>query len=202
MNPPPSILARTGGVLLAGGRSQRFGSEKAMALFHGRPLMDVVAERFDQCAAFAVSARDGAAAARRAGEAGVEILNDDPRHPAGPLAGVCAGLHWAKGKGLEFLATAPCDSPNLPHDLFSVLLNDSQGAPAAYAITDEGEFPLCAVWSTALEAPLSQILNSGAHPAVRAFLATHGARRVSFADTQAFANANTAEDLIRAEHSP
>lgn len=189
-------------MLLAGGRSHRFGSEKATALFHGRPLMDIVAERFERCASFAISARDGAAAARRAYEANIEILTDDPRHPAGPLAGVCAGLSWAKGKGLEFLATAPCDSPFLPHELFSVLLSGSDGAPAAYAVTDEGEFPLCAVWSVALEAPLSQVLNSGAHPAVRAFLAAHSARRVSFADTQAFANTNTIEDLIRAERNP
>ncbi len=189
-------------MLLAGGRSQRFGSEKATALLHGRPLMDIVAERFDQCAAFAVSTRDGTAAARRAREAGIEVLTDDPGHPAGPLAGVCAGLSWAKGKGLDFLATAPCNSPNLPHDLFSVLLNGLEGAPAVYAVTDEGEFPLCAVWSVTLEAPLSQMLNSGAHPAVRAFLAAHGARRVSFADAQAFANANTTEDLMRVERNP
>ncbi len=201
MNDATFALQRTGGLLLAGGRSRRFGTEKATAPFRGRMLMDIVIATFADCAAFAVSAREGTAAACRASELGVDLLTDDPRHAEGPLAGICAGLGWANGKGLEFLATAPCDSPNLPHNLFAQLMARIAAAPAAYAVAGDGEYPLCALWSVALHAPLAKALSRGSHPPVRAFLAEHNARRILFESTPAFANVNTIEDLMRAEHS-
>jgi molybdopterin-guanine dinucleotide biosynthesis protein A len=191
-----SALSKTGGLLLAGGRSQRFGTEKAVALFRGRPLMDWVADRFTGCATVALSARAASMAARHAGERGFVVLFDDPAHPVGPLAGICAGLRWASKRGFAFLAVAPCDAPTLPRDMFSTLLAGlGDDAPAAYAVTDLGEHPLCAVWRTSLAPALSAELASKSHPPVRHFLAAHGAAPVRFDESHRFANANTTEVL-------
>jgi hypothetical protein len=51
---PPN--ARAAGILLAEGRSLRFGSEKTVAQFQDRALMDWVTERFESFPTFAVSA--------------------------------------------------------------------------------------------------------------------------------------------------
>jgi len=186
-----SFLARTGGLLLAGGRSTRFGSEKAVAAFGDGVLMDAAASLLGDCATFAVSAPVGSGAAAHAAARGVEVLHDDPKHAPGPLAGVCAGLVWAEARGFAALATAPCDCPALPENLFEALAAGMGDAPAAYAATHGGVHPLCAVWRTALAGPLRAALAGGEHPAVHGLLAAQGARVILFSDEDAFANANT-----------
>lgn len=196
-----TLAARTAGLLLAGGRSRRFGAEKALARFRNAPMMDAVIERFQGLAAVAVSARRGAGAERRALMLGLPVLHDAPLTSAGPLAGVCAGLNWAAGLGLSFLATAPCDAPLLPSDMFSRLLEQIGTAPAAFARTNGGEHPLCAVWSVRLLVPLWITIESGEHPSVRALLADIGAEGVSFPDERSFMNANTPDTLSELERA-
>ena len=51
------------GLVIAGGRSQRFGGEKAVALLGGRPLLLWAADRLARaCNVVAVNARPGTAA--------------------------------------------------------------------------------------------------------------------------------------------
>jgi molybdopterin-guanine dinucleotide biosynthesis protein A len=187
--------------LLAGGRSSRFGAEKALACFRGAPMLDRVASRFADLAAFAVSARQGSGAERRAQELGVTVLHDAPSAPSGPLSGICAGLHWAKHLGLSFLATAPCDAPLLPRNLFPRLLASIGAAPAAYARTAQGAHPLCAVWSVRLLPPLTTLLDAGQHPSVRGLLAEIGVEAVYFPDERLFLNANTPNALAALERA-
>jgi len=197
----PLRTARVGGMLLAGGQSRRFGAEKAVARFGEKLMMDAVAERFASFADFAISAKPGSAAAARAACLRATILHDDPSLPSGPLAGVLEGLRWAHARSLDFLATAPCDAPLLPSDVFECLLDAIGPAPAAFASTSVGEHPLCAVWRPALRTPLESALRSGVHPSVRSFLAEQQAQRVWFDDARAFANANTADVLLALERS-
>jgi len=194
----PELLAATGGVLLAGGLSTRFGAEKAVALLHDGLLMDAVCKRFAPLAQFAVSARPGSAAEQHARARRLDVLHDNPTHPSGPLAGLAAGLAWAQRRNLRTVATAPCDTPLLPLDLFPSLLNHLCDAPAAFAVTMEGPNPLCAVWRTDV---LSDLLVRLAdhHPSVQSFHAELGSTAVRFGDAEAFANANTREALAAIE---
>jgi molybdopterin-guanine dinucleotide biosynthesis protein A len=190
---------RIAGVLLAGGKSSRFGGEKAIALFGGKTLMEVVVLAFKDLPRFAVSAQPSSGAAARARGWGVPVLNDDVSAPAGPLAGVAAGLDWAKRAGFAFIATAPCDAPLLPGDFVQRLADGIGAAPAAYAVTRRGEHPLCALWRVNLLEALSARLGAGEHPAARDFLRDIGAAVVHFDDAHAFANANTADALAQME---
>ena len=202
MTRPRSISeTRIAGVLLAGGKSSRFGGEKAIALFGGKTLMEVVVLAFKDLPRFAVSAQPASAAAARAHAWGVSVLSDDVSAPAGPLTGVAAGLDWAKREGFDFIATAPCDAPLLPGDFVQRLWDGIGAAPAAYALTCQGEYPLCALWRVDLLEPLRARLDAGEHPAARAFLRDIGAAGVQFDDAHAFANANTADALAELERS-
>jgi molybdopterin-guanine dinucleotide biosynthesis protein A len=195
------LCARTAGLLLAGGRSQRFGTEKALAYFREAPMMDVIALRFGGLGALAVSARPNSGAEQRARQLGLPVLHDAAAFPAGPLSGVCAGLQWATELGLSLLATAPCDAPLLPMDLFPRLVAAIGASPAAYARTFHKDHPLCAVWNVRLLATLQAKLNAGVHPSVRRLLADIGAKPVSFADERAFLNANTPDALTELERA-
>jgi molybdopterin-guanine dinucleotide biosynthesis protein A len=161
--------------------------------------MDAVLDCFSGCKAIAVSAVAGSAAESHAKERTLHILYDDPNYPAGPLVGICAGLAWASEQDLDYLATAPCDAPLLSPAIYSRLLEEIGAVSGAYAVTADGEHPLCGVWRVALALPLAETLQSGVHPPVRSFLARHGVARVFFENEGPFANANTPEDLARLE---
>jgi len=188
---PSALLA---GVVLSGGRSVRFGGEKAAALLAGRPLIMWAVLRLQRtCASVAVNTRAGTAAENLAREAGLPVVFDAPGDAAGPLAGVKAGLVWARERGALALAVSPCDAPLLPQDLFARLA-DAAGTGAAMAETADGPQPLCAIWPVSSLAALSEALAGGAHPATWRMLESLGARRVRFA-AEAFANLNTRADL-------
>lgn len=193
------LLAATGGVLLAGGLSTRFGAEKAVARWHNGLLMDAVCERFAPLAQFAVSARPGSVAEHHALARGLDVLHDDPTYPSGPLAGLAAGLAWAKRRNLRMVATAPCDTPLLPLDIFPILLSHLRDAPAAFAVTAEGPNPLCAIWRVDVLPELTARLADRHHPSVQSYHAALGSTAVQFDDAAAFANANTREALMAIE---
>jgi molybdopterin-guanine dinucleotide biosynthesis protein A len=183
------------GLVLSGGRSSRFGGEKAAALLDGKPLLAWAAERLQAaCAPVAVSARPGSEAEGLAGA--MPVLHDRPGDPDGPLAGVRAGLAWARAIGARALAVTPCDAPLLPADLYARLI---AAAGVGAAVAEAGGRPqsLCAVWPVSALPALEAAIAGGEHPAVWRLLDEINAVRVRFDDAEAFANLNTREDLAR-----
>lgn len=178
------------GLVLAGGKSTRFGSEKAVAALGDRTLMEwAVSVLKPHCSAVAISTHPRSGAAGLAMRLGHTVIADALGGPDGPLSGVAAGLRWAAGQGAEHLATLPCDMPHAPADLVSRLVEARGEAFAAFAIAMDGAHPLCAVWSVDLLASLESELARG-HPPVQQFLADVGAVVVRFDDAAAFANLN------------
>jgi molybdopterin-guanine dinucleotide biosynthesis protein A len=184
------------GLILAGGRSSRFGCEKAMVELAGRPLIAWVAEALSPALdAVAVSARAGSGAADYAARQGWTVLADTPEDPAGPLAGVAAGLRWTAGLGGRWLCTAPCDTPFVPADLVGRLA-EAANAGGAVARTADGLQPLAALWPVLA---LAGVEGWRDRPAPRDVLARLGAAPVDFPDATAFANLNTPQDYAAAE---
>ena len=196
----PSFPARdVAGMVVAGGRSSRFGGEKAAALLGGRPLVSWAVQRLQRaCRDVAVNARAGTETEALALAQGLEVLHDLPGDPDGPLAGVKAGLFWAAARGARALAVSPCDAPLLPGDLYVRLIEEA-GEGAAMAVTRDGRQPMCAVWPVSALAFLTEALAGGAHPPTWRTLETLGVRQVLVEPAEAFANVNTREDLEMAE---
>ena len=191
MNKKSSVV----GLVLAGGRSLRFGGEKAVALLEGRPLLAWAAERLESvCLDVAINVRAATEAESVAKALRLPTLYDAPGDALGPLAGVKAGLIWAEERGARVLAVSPCDAPLLPDDLYVRLLERSEGG-AAMAETRDGPQPLCALWPITALPAVREALASGAHPPTWQMLERLGARKVSFDRPEAFANVNTREDL-------
>ena len=197
MRSPPPILdadRTVVGLVLAGGRSVRFGGEKAAALLAGKPLLLWAAERLAKaCAAVAVNVRPGSEAERLAGS--LTVLHDRVGDPDGPLAGIRAGLEWAGERGASFLAVSPCDAPLLPDDLFPRLIVAAREHGAAVAETPDGVQPQFAVWPTSALDLVETAVAGGAHPPTWRLLEAIGAVRVRFDDPATFANVNTREEL-------
>jgi molybdopterin-guanine dinucleotide biosynthesis protein A len=182
-------------MVLAGGRSVRFGGEKAAAELAGTALLIWAARRLQRsCSAVAANVRSGtqAEAIARANE--LPLLYDLPGDALGPLAGIKVGLIWARELGASALAVTPCDVPLLPDDLF-VRLGAAAGGGPAMAETAAGDQPLCALWPISALPKVAEALQDGAHPPTWRLLQSLGATRVRFADEPAFANVNTQADL-------
>ncbi|WP_439816206.1 molybdenum cofactor guanylyltransferase MobA [Zavarzinia sp. CC-PAN008] len=151
------------GLLLAGGRSRRMGTDKAWVDLHGQPLVQRVAARLaPQVTVLALNAPSGDA---RFAALGWTIVPDTIAGHPGPLAGVLAGMDHARAlpRPPTHVATAPVDAPFLPHDLVTRLCaaQARTGAAVALARSAGKRHPVCALWPTWLAEDLRRRLAGG-----------------------------------------
>src|SRR3546814_14674685 len=103
----PSGMRRDGmrllGAVLAGGRSSRFGSDKALAMLDGRTLLDHAA------AALGAHVETVVICGRHV--PGMTGLADRPAADMGPVGGLNAALHHAAAQGYDAVLTKGCDVP-------------------------------------------------------------------------------------------
>ena len=111
------------GIVLAGGKSSRMGGgDKALLPLGGRPLLAHVIERLrPQVAEIVLNANDDPG---RFAAFGLPLVPDRLAGQMGPLAGIHAGLAWAKANRPEsrFVITVAADTPFFPADLVSRLV--------------------------------------------------------------------------------
>jgi molybdopterin-guanine dinucleotide biosynthesis protein A len=162
------------GAVLAGGRSSRFGSDKALALHDGRALIDhVIAALSRESDSIVIVGRDWP---------GLAHIPDFPTAGLGPLGGLCAALHHAAANGFDHVLSAGCDLPSLPANLVASLLP----APA-HALNQ----PTIGLWPTSLATALDAHIASGQR-SLHGWAAACGARAV---DVGPLPNINTPGDL-------
>lgn len=187
---------RVAAVILAGGRGLRMGGcDKPLLALNEEPLLaHLIRSLIPQCTALALSANGDPS---RFAPWDIPVL-PDTMHDCGPLAGVLAGLQWARTQNCDTLLTVPGDTPFIPPTLASALLP----APAV-AVSGGREHPLVATWPTACLEQLQDWLAQPPSPhrlRVRFFAKTLGVREVPFADQtpDPFFNINTPEDYAAA----
>ena len=165
------------GAVIAGGRSSRFGSDKALAPLDGRRLIDHAR------AGLAAQTDAVVVCGRRDGD--WLSLPDRPRPGLGPLGGIAAALRHAAAHGFRGVLTSACDTPVVPADLAQHLVGHD---PAIIA----GQ-PLFGYWPARLANAIDAFLADGDNRAVGAFAARVEARRVPF--DRDIPNINTIADL-------
>lgn len=163
------------GAVLAGGRSSRFGSDKAAALYLGKPLIDhAIAAVAAQCDAVVVVGRE---------HPGISSVLDWPAPDQGPLGGFGGALGYAQQNGFDAVLTCAVDAIDLPRDL-----RDRLGPPPAYCVAQ----PVIGLWPVGALDPLKRMLSEPGSRSVRAFAERIGARAVQ---VPGIANLNTPDDL-------
>jgi len=168
------------GVVLAGGQSTRFGSDKALAELGGRTLL---ARAYDTLGGFCELV---VVAGREKGPG--HVIPDWPRAGMGPLAGIAAGLHLAQDENYEAVLTCGVDSVNMPENLLELL------SPAPAYLADQ---PVVGLWPTGACATLERILEGDGRHSMLAFAEAVGARAVKTKSQSA--NINTPADLAAME---
>ncbi|MBZ9716081.1 molybdenum cofactor guanylyltransferase [Deinococcus multiflagellatus] len=145
---------RMTGAVTAGGRSSRFGSDKALAQVDGHTLLERVCASLRGC-----STRLIVAPPERYGVPGWAVV-PDTRPGQGPLAGLEAALGAAPPGWVAF---AGVDLPDLTAAYWQALCAArTPDALSVQALDPEGRpQPLAALYHTALKPRITALLNSG-----------------------------------------
>lgn len=168
------------GAVMAGGRGRRFGSDKALALYHGRPLIEHALTAIGgHCVEVVVCGRDYPP---------YPALADHPAPDMGPLGGLNAALHYAYAHGFTGVLSTGCDMPIFPDDLVERLVGDG---PAIV----EGQH-MMGYWPAELGSRLDRHLLRQEHRSMRSWF-TVAEPRVVFAPP--LPNINQPDDLRRLE---
>ena len=185
------------GVVLAGGQSSRFGSNKALALWQGKFLIEYVRDTltavFDDCLLITNTPEQ------------YEFLNmpmiKDRYQDMGPLAGIHAALHHT---GNPWIFIVACDMPAITPEVITFLCGLAKKEfDAVIPWLESGPEPLCGLYhKTALAKIELQLKNQKAQ--VVDLLKKLSVRKVKEAElhrvtggTEVFSNVNRKQDLNR-----
>ncbi|MBY5777144.1 molybdenum cofactor guanylyltransferase MobA [Rhizobium leguminosarum] len=189
------------GVVLAGGRSQRMGRDKAGVMLGTESLLRHALTRLSQQALLVAVNAD-------AGAEGVPVVPDRFRGKAGPMAGIHAAMVYAAGlPSITHVVTVSVDCPFFPADLVARLAAAIEHpSQIAIAATEGRSHPVFGLWPVTLAADLEAWIATDEKRRVRDFLLRHDVTEVAFPlhPTRAslldpFFNINTPDDLVEAE---
>ncbi len=186
------------GLVLAGGRGSRMGGvDKGLQTWRGMALATHALMRLaPQVGEVMINANRNLGAYE---SMGVPVWPDTLPDYAGPLAGLLTGLERCE---TPYLVSVPCDSPLFPLDLVARLAAalEAQGAEIAMAATRENGAlqvqPVFCLMKAEVMESLVRFTHEGQRKIDR-WTALHRCVQVEFDDAQAFANANTLDELRR-----
>jgi len=191
------------GCILAGGLARRMGGgDKGLIRLGGRLVLDHVLDRLKPQVSQVMLNANGDPT--RFAHYGLPVVPDSVEGFAGPLAGVLAGLEWARDNTqAEWVATAATDTPFFPVDFVTRMLAaiEAAGADMACAASDGRHHPVFGLWPVRLAADLRHALVEENVRKVDLWTARHKLVAVEFATQphDPFFNVNRPEDVEEAE---
>lgn len=183
------------GVVLAGGRSSRFGGvDKSFIPLAGRPLVAHAIERLaPQVNVMAISSNSPP---DKFAQFGLQVFPDIIQGAVGPFGGIHAALsRWPDNE----VVTVAVDLPLLPCGWVERLRQNNYGKPCAFLTT--GNHHVLAIWWSPGLGPDIESFISGGGRSLKNWLQRHGQPVVVQAgeDVDVMFNINTPDDLARAE---
>ena len=141
------------GIILCGGKSKRYGSDKGLAFYHGKQLIQHAIEKLiPLCDEILISSNNN-----NYHHFGYPCIADDIKQ-AGPASGILSAMKKAKHENCLVLA---CDMPDVPSELFSFLLEEKKDSDIVVPVHDGLIEPLAALYLKSLSSKLEPILNKG-----------------------------------------
>lgn len=134
-------MEKVTGVIIAGGKSSRFGQDKALFNYHGQSLVEHAINIIKpNCSRLAINTNKPEAFAHLGMECITDTLPD-----AGPLSGIHTALSYA-GEGKVVIIA--CDTPHIPTELFAKLLEQIKNHDLAMPVHKGFIETMCAVYSS------------------------------------------------------
>jgi molybdopterin-guanine dinucleotide biosynthesis protein A len=184
-------------VILAGGKSERFGCQKALISINGVPVIKMLenAIRGAGIDEIYISANDSDTFSNF----GMPVLCDI--HPdCGPMAGIHSIL---TNTHVDELLITACDTPGLSSTELTMIIDSARANPdvkVIFAESPSGTHPLCAVVRRTILPDILKAIATGRFSVNELFKGSIH-ERVYFEDDRPFANLNTPDDLKQWEVS-
>ena len=189
-------------VVLAGGKSMRFGDNKSQAQLKGKILIDyILSEIINDFREVIIVANDP-----------IEHLSSDKitkivdfKKNLGPLGGVFSAMKWVKDndKKYQWIVTFPSDTPFFKNKIMNSFLNkiNEKESELFFMKSNEKRHNIFGLWSMDLIDQLEKDLETGSRK-VEKWANSIGVKTInmSFEKENPFFNINTKEDLEKAEN--
>ena len=188
------------GVVLAGGKSKRFGEDKSQVKLHGKILIDyILSEIMDQFNEILVVTNNPI----RFKDSSKILTTKDFEEGLGPLGGILTAMKWIKDqkKDYEWISTFPADTPFFTNKELKIFYEniDIKKSKLFFIKNKETRHNIFGLWSLDLLKKLETDLQKGERK-VEVWADTVGVETINieYEKRDPFFNINTKEDLEKA----
>ena len=187
------------GVILAGGKSKRFGEDKSKVKLNGKTLLDHTLDKIKSKFNKIIIVSNSKILKK------YTTINDYIDGQLGPLVGVLSAMKWIKKNNYHcnWIVTFPCDTPFFNISLIDKFveaskLNDSL---LYFVKSKEKRHNIFGLWSLELIETLENDIMQNNYRKVEIWANKIGVKtiNISYKDVDPFFNINTKEDLAEAE---
>lgn len=183
------------GIVLAGGKSQRFGEPKALVKWNGKTFIEHSVEALKGVTEEIVVISHPSITNTLLRTVGVSVIEDVPRYKgAGPLAGLLTGMNEIKA---DWYIVAPCDTPNISKEWALQLLEHiHEDAEAIVPVIDGRKQPLLALYHRNVKEKIDCLLQEEKR-SMQGLLSQCRVHYVKSLSASFFFNINTKEEYER-----
>lgn len=172
------------GIILAGGKNSRMGSDKGMLIVDGKKIIERILEAIKPVVDEIIIVSNG----KNYDHLGYKVYSDIIKD-CGPMGGIYTALSFSKANKNLVVA---CDMPFLSSEVLKQIINNSSDCDIAVPEFSGEVHPLCAVYSTICRNKFSQLLAEGQWKMKQA-LHLFNTKTISFSENH-FQNINTPEE--------
>ena len=188
------------GIVLAGGKSQRFGEDKSQVKLGNKLLIDyILSEIIDEFNEVLVVTNNQI----NFKESKKISLIEDFKKDLGPLGGVLTAMKWVKdnNKDYQWISTFPADTPFFKNQILKDFLNkiNIDEGKLFFIKSNNTRHNIFGLWSIDLMGKLEEDLDKGERK-VEVWANSIGVKNINmkFENKDPFFNINTKEDLKKA----
>ena len=187
------------GVVLAGGKSKRFGEDKSNVKLNGKTLLEHTLNKIKSKFNTIIIVSNNKTLKDYI------TIKDCIDGQLGPLVGVLSAMKWVKKNNYSFkwVATFPCDTPFFNSSLIDKFIESSKinDSHLYFAKSEKKRHNIFGLWSLKLIEILEKDIINNDHRKVEKWANKIGVKtiNISYKELDPFFNINTKEDLIEAE---
>jgi molybdopterin-guanine dinucleotide biosynthesis protein A len=188
-------------VVLAGGKSKRFGEDKSQAQLGSKILIDyILSEIINDFNEVIIVANEPI---KHLSSDKITKIKDYKKN-LGPLGGIFSAMKWAKdnNKKYQWIITFPSDTPFFKNEIMNSFLNkiNTKESELFFMKSNEKRHNIFGLWSLDLIDQLEKDLENGSRK-VEKWANNIGVKTInmSFEKEDPFFNINTKEDLEKAQ---
>jgi len=150
-------------VILAGGKSRRFGADKAVAKLGDKSLIDYTINKLEpKFAEILVITNNPIQVSKN----NIFFIKDTMSGQLGPLVGILSAMEWVKNndKNYEWIISFPCDTPFFEEKIIDKVINSQKSSDKKLLFLKSGNkrHNIFGLWSIELMEQLRNDINQGA----------------------------------------